>query len=104
MQHDKQLNDGVQPQSGAAREPIDLAQRLALSPREFGAALGRSATFGYRAIYRGWVKPVADCGRLMIPISEVHRFLNRASEYNPKPKQKPQPKSEGEQHEAGQPS
>lgn len=82
-------------QPRAAREPIDLNQRLALSPREFGAALGKSATFGYRAIYRGWVKPIADCGRLMIPISEVHRFLARATEYNPQPKPKLQSQSEG---------
>jgi hypothetical protein len=84
-------------QSRAAREPIDLNQRLALSPREFGTALGKSATFGYRAIYRGWVKPIADCGRLMIPISEVHRFLARAAEYNPQPKPEPQKHSEGGQ-------
>jgi hypothetical protein len=96
MQHDNQLRSGAQ-RNSRAREPIDLKQRLALSPREFGAALGKSATFGYRAIYRGWVKPVADCGRLMIPISEVHRFLARAAEYNP------QPKSEGASESGGQP-
>lgn len=95
MQHDNQRV--TQAQARSAREPIDLNQRLALSPREFGTALGKSVTFGYRAIYRGWVKPIADCGRLMIPISEVHRFLARAAEYNPKPKEEPQSQSEGGQ-------
>ena len=78
----------AQTQSRAARElkQINLSERLALSPREFGSALGKSVTYGYRAIYRGWVKPVSDCGRLMIPITEVHRFLARAAEYNPEGK------------------
>ena len=69
-------------------QQINLAERLALTPREFGAALGKSATYGYRAIYRRWVNPVSDRGRLMIPISEVHRFLGRAAEYNPQSKAK----------------
>jgi len=78
----------AQTQSRAARKRrrINLNERLALSPREFGALLGKSATFGYRAIYRGWVKPISDCGRLMIPRTEVDRFLERSAEYNPKPK------------------
>ena len=90
MQYDNQkLKNRAQTRSRAARKPqISLSERLALSPREFGTAVGKSMTFGYRAIYRGWVKPIADCGRLMIPISEVHRFLARAAEYNPQSKTK----------------
>jgi hypothetical protein len=78
----------AQTQPRAAREPqaISLNERLALSPREFAAALGKSATFGYRAIYRGWVRPISDAGRLLIPRSEIDRFLARATEYNPKGK------------------
>ncbi len=68
------------------KQSINLAERFAVSPGEFAAAMGKSATYGYRAIYRGWVKPISDRGRLMIPISEVHRFLERATEYNPKSK------------------
>jgi hypothetical protein len=73
-----------------ARElkPINLGERLALTPREFGAALGKSGTLGYRALYRGWIKAISDCGRLMIPISEVHRFLDRAAQYNPQSKKR----------------
>jgi hypothetical protein len=75
-----------QSQSSAAREPqsISLSERLALSPREFAAAVGRSPTFAYRAIYRGWIKPISDGVRMMIPHTEVQRFLGRAAEYNPR--------------------
>ena len=87
----------AQTQSRAARkpkrkpEPINLSElsaRLALSPREFGAALGKSTTFAYRQIYAGRIKPISDCGRMMIARSEVDRFLSRAAEYNPRSKTK----------------
>ena len=75
-------------QSRTARElqPISLNERFAFSPKEFAATLGKSATFGYRAIYRGWVKPISNAGRMLIPRSEVDRFLARAAEYNPQRK------------------
>jgi len=73
-------------QSRAARERIDLNQRFSFSPKEFGEANGRSATWTYRQIYAGRIKPISDCGRLLIPRSELDRFLARAGEYNPKRK------------------
>jgi hypothetical protein len=81
---------GVQTQSRAAREPqpICLSERLALSPREFAAALGKSATFVYRQIYAGRIRPISDCGRMMISRSEIDQFLARGAEYNPRPKAK----------------
>jgi len=79
----------AQTQSRAARKPqISLSERLALSPREFAAALGKSATFAYRQIYARRIRPISDCGRMMISRSEIDHFLARASEYNPKPKAK----------------
>jgi hypothetical protein len=80
----------AQTQSRAAREsqPISLSERLALSPREFAAALGKSATFAYRQIYAGRIKPISDCGRMMISRSEIDQFLARAAEYNPQRKAK----------------
>ena len=69
---------------------IDLSERFALSPREFAAAVGRSPTYAYRQIYAGRIKPISDAGRLLIPRSEVDRFLARAGEYNPTPKPKPE--------------
>src|SRR5262245_5714920 len=84
----------AQAQPRAAREVIKLNQRFGYSPKEFGEANGKSATWGYRQIYSGKVKVIADCGRLLIPHTEVERFLARATEYNPqaepKPKRDPQ--------------
>jgi hypothetical protein len=76
----------AQAQSRAARESIKLNQRFAYSPKEFGEANGKSATWGYRQIYAGKVKVISDCGRLLIPHSEIERFLARAAEYNPQAK------------------
>ena len=78
--------DQAQPQS-RLREPINLSERLALSPKEFGEALGKSATYGYRQIYSGRVRAICDAGRFMIPRSEIDRFLSRATEYNGQPQQ-----------------
>jgi hypothetical protein len=76
----------AQTKSRAAREPIDLNQRFGFSPKEFGQANGKSATWAYRQIYAGRIRPISDCGRLIIPRAEVDRFLARAGEYNPQPK------------------
>jgi len=83
----------AQTQSRAARElkTIDLSDlngRLAFSPREAGAAIGKSATYIYRQFYAGQLKPISDCGRLMIWRDELQRFLSRGCEYNPQPKAK----------------
>src|SRR5439155_24168358 len=89
MQQDKEkLENSGQTKSRAAREPqrINLNERLALSPREFAAAVGRSPTYAYRQIYAGRVRPISDAGRLLIPRSEVDRFLARAADYNPQGK------------------
>jgi hypothetical protein len=71
----------AQTQSRVAREPIPLAQRVALSPAEFAALCGRSPTWAYRQIYAGRIKPISDCGRLLIPRSEMDSFLSRKVEY-----------------------
>ena len=69
MQQDKEkLENSGQTKSRAAREPqrINLNERLAFSPGEFAAALGRSPTYGYRQIYAGRIKPISDAGNLLI--------------------------------------
>ena len=73
----------AQTQSRVAREPISLTKRVAYSATEFAALFGRSATWGYRQIYAGRIKPIADCGRLLIPHTEVDSILGRCREYNP---------------------
>lgn len=82
------MNDTIRGQlarmpSGVVREPIPLRERVALSPAEFAALCGRSATWAYRLIYAGRIKPISDCGRLLIPRSELDLLLARKSEYNP---------------------
>src|SRR5262245_54294338 len=78
----------AQTQSRVARKPIPLSERLGYSAAEFGGLFGRSTTWGYRQIYAGRVKPISDCGRILVPRSEVESFLARGGEYNPKPKAK----------------
>jgi hypothetical protein len=87
----------AQAQRRAARESVPLKDRLSFSPGEFAALNGKSCTWGYRRIYHGDVKVIADAGRLLIPRSEVEKFLAKAAEYNP------QPKSEGASESGGQP-
>ena len=59
-----------------------------MSAGEFAVVIGRSPTYAFRQIYAGRIKPISDAGRMMIPRSELDRFLARAAEYNPKPKAK----------------
>jgi hypothetical protein len=73
----------AQMQSRVAREPVSVTKRLAYSPAEFAALFGRSATWGYRQIYAGRVRPIADCGRLLVPQTEVDSILARRRQYNP---------------------
>src|SRR6478736_6283641 len=73
----------AQTRSRVARKLVPLAERAAFSPAEFAALCGRSPTWGYRQIYAGRIKPISDCGRLLIPRLEVDSFLARKAEYNP---------------------
>ena len=84
------------------RALAECAQRLAFTPFEFGHVLGRSETWAYRQLYSGTVKAISDAGRLLIPRSELDRFLARAGEYNPKPKRKSEPEPHADYEEAGQ--
>jgi len=80
------MQDRTSPRQAAktqSRLPMSLNERLGYSPAEFAALFGRSPTWGYRQIYAGRVKPVADCGRLIIPRAEVESVLARRREYNP---------------------
>jgi hypothetical protein len=73
----------AQTHARVAREPIPLGERAAFSPAEFAALCGRSPTWGYRQLYAGRIKPISDCGRLLIPRSEINSLLARKVEYNP---------------------
>jgi len=73
----------AQTQTRVAREPLPLTKRVAYSPAEFAALFGRSPTWGYRQIYAGRIRPIADCGRLLVPQTEVDSILARRREYSP---------------------
>jgi hypothetical protein len=83
MQENGKHGQRAQTLSRVAREPVPLAERAAFSPAEFAALCGRSPTWAYRQIYAARVKPIRDCGRLLIPRSEIDSFLARKAEYNP---------------------
>src|SRR5439155_14627384 len=86
VKNDECHGQRAQTQSRAAHKPVSLNDRFGFSPAEFAALNGKSATWGYRRIYRGDVKVIANAGRLLIPRAEVDRFLARAAEYEPQPK------------------
>jgi hypothetical protein len=83
MNYEAVRGQRAQTPSRVAREPIPLEKRVAFSPVEFAGLCGRSATWGYRQIYAGRIKPISGCGRLLIPRSELDSFLARKVEYNP---------------------
>lgn len=65
-------------------EPPLLDKRMAYSPGEFAALFGKHQTWGYRQLYRGTIKAITQCGRIMIPCTEVERLLNSAKTYDGK--------------------
>ena len=81
----------------AAREPINLTERLALSVKECAAAVGKSPTFIYRKIYAGRIKPIPDTGRLLVSKREIEAYLGRAEVYNPKPRKRKTRNQSGEE-------
>ena len=66
-----------------------VTHQMALTPTEAAIACSRSPTWGYRRVYDGTFKVInAEDGRLLIPRSEIERFLGGASKYSRQPKAK----------------
>src|SRR5439155_16280978 len=86
VKNDECHGQRAQTQSRAAHKPVSLNDRFGFSPAEFAALNGKSTTWGYRRIYHGDVKVISTAGRILIPRSEVDRFLARTAEYNPQTK------------------
>jgi hypothetical protein len=63
-----------------------VKHQLAFSPAEAGLVCGKSATWAYRKVYDGTFRVTNDAGRLLIPRSEIERYLAGAEKYNPEPK------------------
>jgi len=61
---------------------VPLADRLAYTPQEFAALLGKSATWAYRLIYAGRLNVIEGLGCRMIPRTELDRILNTAGNGN----------------------
>jgi hypothetical protein len=65
-----------------------VTHQMALSPAEAAIACSRTPTWAYRRIYDGTFKVISSSGRILIPRSEIERYLGGAEKYNPKPKAK----------------
>jgi hypothetical protein len=65
------------------QEP-SLDKLMVDSPGKFAALFGKHQTWGYRQLYRGGVKAITQCGRIMIPRGEIDRLLRSAKRYNGK--------------------
>jgi hypothetical protein len=56
--------------------------QLAFSPGEFARLLGKSTTWGYRRVWDQSVRVVNYSGRLLIPRTEIERFLGQVTAYD----------------------
>lgn len=73
-----------------------LAERRAYTITEAAALLGVHRVSVYRRLYSGEIKVLKGFGQLMIPASELDRFLNDVTEYTPRrqPQHKPTQKQD----------
>jgi len=65
---------------------FQLMNPQALSIQEFANCLGRHRSTAYRIVCSGGVKVLRRLGRVMIPMSEVQRYLSDTEVYQPKRK------------------
>ena len=63
----------------------DKPPRLAYTLAEFSAACGRNPSWGYRLVYKGRIHVISDGVRLLIPQTEVAKFMGSAAPYDPRP-------------------
>ena len=78
----KEFLDGIRDSLGS------VVHQLALSPAEAAIACGKSPTWAYRKIYSGEFRVISSASRILIPRSEIERYLGGAKKYNPEPKRK----------------
>jgi hypothetical protein len=67
--------------SGDSDAPRFEIERVTLTPKEFAAKFGRSPTWALRLIYAGKIKVLEDFRPRLIPITEVDRFLRKATRF-----------------------
>ena len=63
-----------------------VSHQLALSPAEAAIACGKSPTWAYRKVYSGDFRVISSDGRMLIPRTEIERYLSGAQKYDPEPK------------------
>jgi uncharacterized protein YbbK (DUF523 family) len=63
-----------------------VTHQMALTPTEAAIVCSRSPTWGYRKVYDGTFRVITSNGRILIPKSEIERFLLGAAKYSPEPK------------------
>lgn len=56
-------------------------QRLAYTPKEVGAFFGHSASWAYRLIWAGKLKVLEGCDSVMVPVTEIERFVSEAEPF-----------------------
>jgi excisionase family DNA binding protein len=62
----------------------EASSRKAFTIAEVATLLGVHKSSVYRILYAGGIKVLSGCGRLMIPETELQRFLNRVEVYAPR--------------------
>jgi hypothetical protein len=62
-----------------------VVHQVALSPAQAAIACGKSPTWAYRKVYSGDFRVISSEGRMLIPRSEIERYLANATAYNPQP-------------------
>jgi len=65
-----------------------VTHQIAFSPAEAAIACGKSPTWAYRKVYSGKFRVISSDGRMLIPRSEIERYLGSAEKYDPQPKAK----------------
>ena len=60
-------------------KPTDIQERDGYTVKEFGALYGKGKDWVYKLIYSGKLKKISNLGGILIPASERHRILGKAS-------------------------
>ena len=59
------------------KNKVTLEDKLAFTPAEVAGMFGRHYTWTYRQLYRGNMHALEGSERLLIPRSEIERFLSK---------------------------
>ena len=60
----------------------NIKNRAAYTPQEFASLFGREKTWAYRQLYKGRLNAIKGYGSMLIPATEVNRYLDQAETLN----------------------